>query len=59
MICQLCREPIKNLGEADMDHKIPKSKGGRSSLKNLQITHMACNRKRGNMTLEEWFRLKK
>ena len=46
-ICQLCREPIR--GAWDLDHIIPKSRGGADHWDNLRLTHPRCNRSRGNL----------
>lgn len=51
--CALCGLPInKNLKYPDpmsisIDHIIPISKGGKSSLDNLQATHLICNKQKG------------
>ncbi|AUM62767.1 HNH endonuclease [Spiroplasma monobiae] len=31
----------------NIDHKIPKSRGGTNQINNLQITHIECNSKKG------------
>lgn len=46
-ICALCGEPT-TLKESNIDHIIPKSKGGSDSIENLQATHKVCNFKKGN-----------
>lgn len=49
-VCALCGNIVdKNLPaghpwSAEIDHKIPVSRGGSSDLENLQLTHRKCNR---------------
>lgn len=47
-ICCLCGEEIKNIDDSNLDHNIPKSKGGSDDLSNLQLTHKFCNSAKGN-----------
>ena len=44
--CPLCGQPIwlANKETWDVDHITPRAVGGRDSLKNLQVTHIACHR---------------
>jgi hypothetical protein len=43
--CFLCRESLDSESqEIEADHDIPSSDGGESSLKNLNLTHLDCNR---------------
>jgi 5-methylcytosine-specific restriction endonuclease McrA len=63
ILCALCHQPIpaksrgthkiKNggKGSVSVDHIIPKSLGGKSTIDNLQPTHALCNWKRGNKLL--------
>jgi 5-methylcytosine-specific restriction endonuclease McrA len=46
-MCALCGEPT-TLKDSNIDHKIPKSKGGSNRIENLQATHKACNFIKGN-----------
>ena len=43
--CQLCGEllPQDSWKLIDIDHKVPRSKGGGHELENLQLTHKSCN----------------
>lgn len=45
--CALCRNPITDLKEAELDHRVPLSKGGSDDPSNLQLAHRACNRTKG------------
>lgn len=46
-ICQHCGKKC-NTSEIEIDHIIPISKGGKSTLCNLQVLCRHCNRKKGN-----------
>lgn len=39
------------------DHLVPRSRGGPDALPNLRPACSACNRQRGDMTLDEWRQL--
>lgn len=41
--CMGCGKPIATFDEATLDHIIPRSKGGRTRLSNLQLMHAKCN----------------
>jgi len=43
--CELCEG---NLSKYNIDHVVPKSKGGHDQISNLRLTHPKCNSKRGN-----------
>lgn len=47
-ICQICGEPIESKSEGNIDHIIPKSRGGGNTQKNLQLTHISCNSDKGS-----------
>jgi RNA-directed DNA polymerase len=47
-ICPLCNEPIISLDEANLDHILPKSRGGSNDRENLQLVHRKCNTRKGN-----------
>lgn len=44
--CAYCRQP--NVRKPEVDHIIPKSKGGNNTRGNAQMTCLACNRSKGN-----------
>jgi 5-methylcytosine-specific restriction endonuclease McrA len=51
--CHLCHAPMvfKNRANPDfatLDHIVPRSLGGRSTLDNLKLAHRKCNERRGN-----------
>ncbi|MED1863798.1 DUF262 domain-containing protein [Fictibacillus nanhaiensis] len=46
--CQLCHQQILAIDDAEVDHVIPYSEGGRTDLNNAQLTHRYCNRRKSN-----------
>lgn len=46
-LCSLCSKEVK-WEEYELDHINPYSKGGKTELKNAQITHKVCNASKGN-----------
>ena len=53
-LCALCGQPIKKADDLSQDHIVPVSKGGKTEIENLQMTHKKCNNDRGNLSMEEW-----
>ena len=51
--CALCGDQIKDMKDASVDHKIPRSRGGSDALENLQLAHRKCNEAKGNQ-LQGW-----
>lgn len=47
-ICAICGEQMKYT-EANIDHKIPRSKGGADNLSNMQLTHIKCNQEKAGV----------
>lgn len=47
-ICALCGKPITNMKDCTIDHIIPISKGGLTTIENCQLAHFQCNQNRGN-----------
>ncbi|MBM6930603.1 DUF262 domain-containing protein [[Clostridium] spiroforme] len=50
-ICSYCGNEILSIDDAEVDHIIPYSQGGRTDLSNAQLLHRHCNREKSN-TLE-------
>jgi 5-methylcytosine-specific restriction endonuclease McrA len=51
-ICPLCKKPIEDMRDMEVDHKLPKGmNGGRrqDAMWNLQATHYLCNRAKGSI----------
>ena len=47
-VCALCGKPITNMKDCTIDHIIPISKGGLTTIENCQLAHFKCNQERGN-----------
>jgi len=43
LYCQICKEPINNLADLQIDHIIPIVEGGRDELDNVRCAHKGCN----------------
>jgi len=41
--CQICTNQIHSFDDSTVDHKVPYSKGGRTSPENAQLAHRSCN----------------
>lgn len=46
--CKICSQQILMIEDAEVDHIIPFSKGGKTELHNAQLTHRFCNRSKSN-----------
>ena len=46
--CSICSQKIMTIDDAEIDHIIPFSMGGSTTIENAQITHRYCNRSKGN-----------
>lgn len=46
--CRGCGKEINTFDDASLDHIIPRSKGGRTRLANLQLMHKGCNSKKSS-----------
>lgn len=53
--CAICGQSILSIKDAHVDHIIPWSKGGTTTIDNAQLTHIHCNCSKGNRTYEEEF----
>lgn len=47
-ICGICGKPIANMKDCTIDHIIPISRGGMTTLDNCQLAHKLCNRMKGS-----------
>lgn len=47
-ICELCGKPIDNMKDCTIDHILPISKGGLTTIDNCRLAHRECNLIRGN-----------
>jgi len=48
--CVICGKVVDDWADYHLDHITPHSKGGKTELKNSQITHKSCNIKKSNKT---------
>jgi hypothetical protein len=42
--CEICHNQIMTIEDAEVDHKVPYSKGGPTTMENAQLAHRYCNR---------------
>lgn len=47
-ICSWCKNEILDIDDAEVDHIIPFSKGGKTDITNAQLLHRHCNRKKSD-----------
>ena len=47
-MCSICQQGIHSLDDAHVDHILPFSKGGTTTLENAQLTHRYCNLAKSN-----------
>lgn len=53
--CILCMKPLLPADKRDVEHLVPISRGGEDTPANVTIAHRACNRKKKDMTLGEFW----
>ena len=46
VICRICHKPIESFSDCSADHIVPYSKGGKTTLSNMQLAHKSCNSKK-------------
>lgn len=46
--CHICKQQISNIDDAEVDHIVPFSSGGATSLENAGLSHRFCNRSKGD-----------
>ncbi|MBM6839995.1 HNH endonuclease [[Clostridium] spiroforme] len=54
-ICSYCGNEILSIDDAEVDHIIPYSQGGKTDLSNAQLLHRHCNREKSNTLESEYF----
>lgn len=47
-VCAICGRPITDMKDCTIDHIIPLSRGGLTTLENCQLAHCQCNLAKGN-----------
>jgi 5-methylcytosine-specific restriction endonuclease McrA len=58
-VCSYCNNTILNIDDAEVDHVLPFSQGGRTEISNAQLLHRHCNRKKNDTiinpdNIEDW-----
>ena len=51
--CFYCRIPL-NFYNSTLDHKVPKSKGGKNNIENLALSCYSCNSRKSSKSVEEF-----
>lgn len=54
--CWYCQTPFTSFKEIEIDHVVPKARGGPSTLSNYAIACKCCNRAKWDMPLEDFLR---
>ena len=52
-ICAYCLKSLP-IEQATRDHKLPRSRGGKSDSDNIEIVCEKCNNQKGSLTIEEY-----
>jgi hypothetical protein len=52
--CGICHSKILAIEDAEVDHKVPYSHGGPTTIENAQITHRYCNRHKSDKTMDHF-----
>lgn len=47
-VCAICGKPIETMKDCTIDHIIPISKGGLTTIENCQLAHKNCNVTKGD-----------
>ena len=50
--CAICNQKILKFTDCEVDHIIPYSKGGTTTVENAQLVHSTCNKMKGNSTTQ-------
>lgn len=51
-ICSYCNNTILSSSDAEVDHIVPFSQGGRTDISNAQLLHRYCNRKKNDAIID-------
>ena len=54
-ICSYCNNEILSIEDAEVDHIVPFSQGGKTDIGNAQLLHRHCNREKSNRAGDEEF----
>lgn len=55
-VCPLCDQRLS--GPVNRDHLTPVSRGGTDHTMNLAAVHVRCNTLKGQMTMDEWLKVR-
>lgn len=50
-VCGICGQRILDAESAEVDHVVPFSRGGRTTIENAQLVHSVCNKSKGGKQL--------
>lgn len=53
--CGLCLRKIRKIKNANLDHIVPRSKGGVNKYHNIQLTHKKCNSNKGAIDISSFW----
>jgi 5-methylcytosine-specific restriction endonuclease McrA len=48
-LCPMCKRPMYLRQKLELDHIIPRSKGGKTTKQNTRLTHKSCNQHAGRV----------
>lgn len=51
--CSYCGNEILSIDDCEVDHIVPFSRGGRTTIENAQLLHKQCNKHKGNTIVAE------
>jgi len=54
--CQICKQRILEIDDAEVDHIIPYAKGGKTEIANAQLAHRFCNRNKGGKDIDSLYK---
>lgn len=54
-VCSYCGNEILSIDDAEVDHILPFSKGGKTDISNAQLLHRHCNRKKSDSLEDDFF----
>lgn len=52
-VCSYCGQKILDISDAEVDHILPFSKGGNTTIENAQLLHRHCNREKNNKYIDD------
>ena len=52
-VCAICGNQILSIDDCEVDHILPFSRGGSTTIENAQLTHRTCNRVKSDSVIDE------